>query len=195
MEQAVEGIPKPLAFFSAKLTPTERKYSAYDRELLAIYRSILHYRHFLEGRHFTIFTDHKPLVYAFHQKPEKCSPRQSRQLDLISQYTTDIQYVIGFKNTPADTLSRISEISKCTFDYDMLATSQETDGELKTLLQDKKFTFQQFPSPGGNKELWFETSHGNRLYIPAPYRKNIIEITHNLSHSGVRNSVKQVTRR
>jgi hypothetical protein len=65
--------PKPMAFFSQKLTGAERKYSAYDRELLAIYKGILHFRHFLEGRKFSIYTDHKPLTFAFSQKPEKCN--------------------------------------------------------------------------------------------------------------------------
>ena len=54
---------KPLAFFSHKLTGAEMKYSAFDRELLAIYLSVRHYKHFMEGKHFVIFTDHKPLIY------------------------------------------------------------------------------------------------------------------------------------
>ena len=55
---------RPIAFFSKMMTPAERKYSAFDRELLAIYLSIKHFRHFLEGRSFIIFTDHKPLTFA-----------------------------------------------------------------------------------------------------------------------------------
>jgi cleavage and polyadenylation specificity factor subunit 1 len=43
-----------------KLNPAHQKYSAYDRELLAIYEGIKHFRHMLEARHFIIFTDHKP---------------------------------------------------------------------------------------------------------------------------------------
>jgi hypothetical protein len=30
----------------------------------------------LEARHSIIFTDHKPITYAFQQKWDKCSPRQ-----------------------------------------------------------------------------------------------------------------------
>jgi hypothetical protein len=39
-----------------------------DRELLAVYEAMKHFCHMLEARHFTIFTDHKPLIYAFQQK-------------------------------------------------------------------------------------------------------------------------------
>ena len=61
LEQKLSNIWKPLAFFSRKFSPTQRKYSAYDRELTAIYEAIKHFRHFLEGRDFKILMDHKPL--------------------------------------------------------------------------------------------------------------------------------------
>lgn len=53
---------KPLRFFSRKLTTTEQRYSTYDRELLAAYSALRHFKHFIEGREFTLFSDHKPLV-------------------------------------------------------------------------------------------------------------------------------------
>jgi hypothetical protein len=37
LQQRVDNAWQPLAFFSRKLNPTQQKYSAYDRELLAIY--------------------------------------------------------------------------------------------------------------------------------------------------------------
>jgi hypothetical protein len=187
--------PKPMAFFSQKLTGAERKYSAYDRELLAIYKGILHFRHFLEGRKFSIYTDHKPLTFAFSQKPEKCSPRQCRQLDLISQFSTDIRHVKGEQNIIADFLSRIEAITKADFDHNLLATMQEQDPELQTLRKQNKFHFTVAPVPSSTKELWYETSHGNRLYVPQPRRRNIVEVTHNLAHSGVKNTIKQVSKK
>lgn len=76
--------PSPMAFFSRKLTSTEKKYSTYDRELLAIYFAIKHFRHHVEGHDFIIFTDHRPLTFAFCKKSESCSPRQLRHLDFIA---------------------------------------------------------------------------------------------------------------
>ena len=55
---------EPLGFFSKALEKAEKKYSTFDRELLAIYLTIKHFRHLLEGRKFSIFTDHKPLTAA-----------------------------------------------------------------------------------------------------------------------------------
>ena len=49
LQQSVNGCLVPLAFFSQKLRTTERKYSTFDRELLALYLSIRHFHYFLEG--------------------------------------------------------------------------------------------------------------------------------------------------
>ncbi|GFT90814.1 retrovirus-related Pol polyprotein from transposon 17.6 [Trichonephila clavipes] len=105
LHQVVDSELQPLAFFSRKLISSEKSYSVYDRELLAIYSAIRHFRYMLEARDFTVFTDHKPLTYAFRQKSDKCSPRQIRQLDFISQFTTNIVHIPGSDNIAADVLS------------------------------------------------------------------------------------------
>ncbi|GFT43187.1 hypothetical protein TNCV_1116501 [Trichonephila clavipes] len=135
LHQVVDSELQPLAFFSRKLTSSEKSYSAYDRELLAIYSAIRHFRYMLEARDFTVFTDHKPLTYAFRQKSDKCSPRQIRQLDFISQFTTNIVHFPGSDNIAADVLSRVSAITfPSQIDYDCIAETQQTDQELHTLI-------------------------------------------------------------
>src|SRR5699024_67865 len=84
----------PLGFFSKALNDTERKYSAFDRELLAVYLAIRHFRYMLEGRPFIVFTDHKPLTTALTSATER-TPRQYRHLDYISQFTSDIRHIKG----------------------------------------------------------------------------------------------------
>jgi cleavage and polyadenylation specificity factor subunit 1 len=107
LQQRVKNAWQPLAFFSKKFNHAQQKYSAYDRELLAIYEAVKHFRHMLEARHFVIFTDHKPTTYAFQQKRDKCSPRQFNHLDFIVQFTTDIQHNSGKANVVADAPSRV----------------------------------------------------------------------------------------
>ncbi|KYB24926.1 hypothetical protein TcasGA2_TC031613 [Tribolium castaneum] len=72
---------QPLSFFTRKLSSTQRKYTTFDRELLAAYTAVRKFRHNVESRSFVIFTDHKPLIYSMNQNPEKASPRQFRYLD------------------------------------------------------------------------------------------------------------------
>lgn len=64
INQIKDGDFEPLGFFSKSLSPTEKRYSTYDRELLAAYLAIRHFRHLLEGREFVLYTDHKPLTFA-----------------------------------------------------------------------------------------------------------------------------------
>ena len=66
LEQLVDGTWQPLAFLSRHLQPPQLKYSAFDRELLALNLAVGNFRHYVEGwRHFTAYTDHKPLTFAF----------------------------------------------------------------------------------------------------------------------------------
>jgi len=64
LQQRVDDAWFLLAFYSKKLSDAEKKYSAFDRELLAVYSAIRHFRFMLEGREFLLFTDHKPLTSA-----------------------------------------------------------------------------------------------------------------------------------
>ena len=82
-----------------------QKYSAFDRELLALYLAVKHFRGSLEGRRFVIYTNHKPLCGAITSAVEK-SPRQTRHLSFVAEYSTDIRHVSGASNVVADALSR-----------------------------------------------------------------------------------------
>ena len=102
----------PLAFFSKKLSDTEKKYSAFDRELLAAYLSVHHFRFMLEGKEFTIFTDHKPLTHALFGTSPPWSACQQRQLAYRAEFTNSIVHIPGKENLVADALSRpISPVS------------------------------------------------------------------------------------
>jgi cleavage and polyadenylation specificity factor subunit 1 len=48
LQQHVENAWQPLAFFFKTLNPAQQKYRAYDRELMAIYEAVKHFRHMLE---------------------------------------------------------------------------------------------------------------------------------------------------
>ena len=95
LQQQIDNTWCPLAYFSRKLTPAQQKYSTFDRELLAMYLAVKHFHYFVEGRDFYIVTDHKPLTFAVHSHATAHSPRQARQLDFISQFTSDICHLMA----------------------------------------------------------------------------------------------------
>ena len=136
LQQYIDNIWQPLSFFSKKLTPAETRYSALDCELLAVYATIRHFRHNLEGRNFFVNTDHKPLTFVMTSVTERPSLRQARQLAFIAELTTDIRYVRGETNFVADALLRpsVSFIdSTSTINYKELSADQALDTEFTRL--------------------------------------------------------------
>ena len=79
LEQYIDGHWQPLAFCSKNMKPAETRYSSFDRELMAMYLAVRHFRHFIEGRIFHIYTDHKPLTFAFSSNKDRY-PRQTRHI-------------------------------------------------------------------------------------------------------------------
>lgn len=60
-----DGLYHPVAYYSKSMTEAERNYEIYDKELLAIIRSLEEWRHYLEGHPnvFEVWTDHANLTY------------------------------------------------------------------------------------------------------------------------------------
>ena len=54
LQQRVQDFWQAHTFFYMRLSPTQQKYTAYDRELLVIYEAVRYIRHMLEAQHFTI---------------------------------------------------------------------------------------------------------------------------------------------
>lgn len=197
VHQLVEGRLQPLGFFSKKLNPAQSRYGTYDRELLAIYLSIQHFQHILEGRQFVVYTDHKPLIYAFSQKLEKTPPRRGRHLDFISQFTTDIRHVCGKDNEIADLLSRINAVVEV--DLEAIAEEQKTDLELQKLLEGNITSLQlkSITPLNANFSLYCDISPDGRIrpFVPAALRKQVMQCIHSLSHPGRKATQRLVSER
>lgn len=187
---------RPLAFFSKKLSAAEQKYAAFDRELLAIYLAIKQFRHYVEGRPFSVFTDHKPLLGAMTNLSDR-SPRQTRQLNFIAEFTTDIKHVSGKANVVADALSRCFTISaplSPEIDFKQIAADQKTCDELGAHLSSTSLKLQDIRLD--DSSLLCDMSTGTpRPLIPINWRRRVFEACHNLSHSGYRPTMRAVSKR
>ena len=194
LEQFVDSDWQPLAFFSKKLRPPEKKYSAFDRELLALYLGIRHFRYFLDGRRFTAYTDHKPLTFSMAKVTDPWSGRQQRQLSYISEFTTDIQHIEGKKNSVADALSRapLNNI-QLGIDYCALATAQRQDAEVQAY-RTATSSLELQDVPFGSTTILCDVSAGYaRPIIPADWRRKIFDLVHGLSHPSIRTTRKLIS--
>ncbi|GFT68530.1 transposon Ty3-G Gag-Pol polyprotein [Nephila pilipes] len=179
---------KPIVFYSKKLNDTQRRDSTYDKELLRIYLSVKHFKHLLEGNDFTIYTDYKPLTFAFRQK--KKTKKIPLELQYISKFSTNIQHIQD--NVVVDALSRIESVS--TIDYDAIAEKQAHGKELQQLMQESSsLQFKPSTLPSG-KTLWCDISTSKiRPYIPEEFRMKMFQQIHGFCHPGVKSTIKQIT--
>ncbi|BHF75397.1 hypothetical protein SprV_0501849400 [Sparganum proliferum] len=198
LQQHINNSTRPLAFSSKKLSPAETRYSTFGRELLAIYLAVKHFRHFLEGRDFTIFTDHKPLTFALRSHSDKYNPREIAHLDYISQFTTDIRHIDGPKNEVADMLSRPSLSSlQLSHGIDLCAMAAEEqrvgcpDDESVSGLQLKDVPL----TTGSGTILCDVSTPFHRPFVPASMRRAVFQTLHGLSHPGIRASQKLLAER
>ena len=203
LQQCIDNTWHPIAYFSRKLSPPETRYSTFDRELLAVYAAIKHFRHFVEGRVFHVLMDHKPLTYSMATRADHYSPRQARQLDFISQFTTDIRYIKGTDNPVADALSHFDVSSlqddSCSpvIDLEELAVAQKEDADLcDSIRSPKSLQLASVPLSKPNTFIICDTSTGKpRPFMPAQFRHKIFDSFHSLSHPGIRATQRLLTSR
>ena len=190
LEQLQGGVWSPISLFSRELSPAERKYSTYDRELLAAFAAVKFFRRFLEGRSFTLRTDHKPLTFAGQQPSHKASPRQQRQLDFLFQFNIDFDFIKGEENVVADALSRSCAISMPSglLAADIQAAQQQ-DEELTHLMEKGLLDLQMLTIDGA--QIACGTSDGIvRPYLASTLRRQAFDALHSPAHPSPRATTK-----
>lgn len=96
---------KPVAYASRALNKAEKNYCVIEKELLGVVWAVKHFRPYLFGRKFHIYTDHRPLVYLFGMNNP--SSRLTKFRLVLEEYDFTINYIRGSENVTADALSRI----------------------------------------------------------------------------------------
>ena len=184
LQQYLNGMWQPLSFFSKKPSPAETRYSAFDRELLAVYATMKHFRHNLEGRNYFVNTDHKPLRFVMSSVTKRASLRQTRHLAFIAEFTTDIRYVKGETNFVFDALSLSVIDNGPAINYKDLSIDQAQDAEFTRLRHSTSSTMNfKLLESFDNQLIWCDVSRGhNRPYITAKFRGKVFSNLHGLGH-------------
>ena len=191
----------PLGFWSKKLGSAERNYSTFDRELLAVYLGIRHFRFALEGRQFTLFTDHKPVVSALTRVTPPVSARQQRHLSYISEFAVKLVHLPGAANCVADALSRpvlvdeqvaavTNDIVPSSIDVNDLAAAQVVCSDCRMISNSPKFQVMK-----DEQGVMVSLAHKPRILLPVAYRRHAFDEVHGLAHPGSRATKRMMSDR
>ena len=212
LDQRVHGNWEPLGFFSRKLSQTEAKYSTFDRELLGIKTSIEHFHHMVEGRMFTVFTDHRPITSSIKTSRDRSSPRQARHLAYIAEFTTDIRHISGKDNAVSDALSRSITCTDDDMPTETIMSLHHQSyidfkaiSEAQRVCPDEMATYRTSTTGLELRDVDYENgtilcdirfSTGmQRPVIPSTWKKIVFNTYHSLSHAATRPMQRILTAR
>lgn len=99
-----QGRDHPIGYYSKKLSPAERRYSASELECFAVLTAVRHWRPYLLGKPFLVYTDHRALVWLM--KTTNFTGRLARWALALQEFDFKIEYRKGKDNAAADALSR-----------------------------------------------------------------------------------------
>lgn len=208
------GSEKPIAFVSRSLNSSERNYSTFEKEALAIIFSVTKLKEYLLGYKFTLQTDHKPLITIFGENkgiPIMAAARIQRWAFILSGFNYTIEYIKGTSNS-ADNLSRIAQFETTdsvdnsnyinyvnftnvtSIDYKEIAKQTRRDPILSKVMDSinngtiDSLKGEQFaPFRTKSTELSVESDcvlWGYRTVIPSKLQKDVLQALHT-SHMGI----------
>ena len=96
-----------VAYGSRQLKNHEQNYPTHDMELAAVVFALKIWRHYLYGKEFEVYSDHKSLKYIFTQRD--LNMRQRRWMEFLEIYDFTLHYHPGKANVVVDALSRKSQ--------------------------------------------------------------------------------------
>jgi len=107
------------------MSPAERNYEIYDKELLAIVEALDKWQQYLLDavEKFEVWTDHENLKY--FKEPHKLNGRQARWYLKLQDYDFILRHIPGKTNTKADILSRREKVDTKENNQDIQMLKEE----------------------------------------------------------------------
>ena len=177
-----------IAFASKALNKSQLSYSATKRELLGMVFALQRFRHWLLGKHFTLFTDHKALT--FWKTKAVPNPMIIDWLDVLCDYSFDIVHRPGLENVLPDALSRLypARVFNRHYggqtDFSLSAASATADSpsaDSKSLLSTTVDALLKHPE----RDLrCYISERFEKKLPPISDRRRILEETHTAGHFG-----------
>ncbi|GBG60195.1 hypothetical protein CBR_g3439 [Chara braunii] len=185
----------PLEYYSKRMPSHKVAASTYMRELYALREALDHWKHYLLGRHFKVFSDHETLKWI--QIQVNPSTTLTRWLHEIDVYDFELKHKKDCYNRVADALSRHPEYMTCLVgSYDLLKDLKEEliehtakDPELSPILDQIRADPSSQPDFHERKGFLFRRyGKHDRLCVPnhEPITTHFLDLAHVQSgHFGV----------
>ena len=149
---------RPIAFAGRKLTDTERRYSATERELLAITYAYEEFISHVYDREIKIYTDHEPLVTMNRLK--KPGGRLGRLFHRLQDVQYQLEYLPGASNHLPDFLSRSYATAKA--DCHTIEIASSIDWILEQRKDAELFKIIELIEQNAPDHLWAKLKQGKR---------------------------------
>ena len=106
LQQMVNGVLHPVAYYSKKFTRCQRSYSTVEKEALSLVLALEHFEVYVSAspQSITVYTDHNPLVFINRMKGK--NQRVLRWSLILQEFCLEIHHIRGSENVVADALSR-----------------------------------------------------------------------------------------
>ena len=188
---------RPVQYASRTLSETEQRYSTIEKELLAIVYAVKTFRPYIYGRHFKIYTDHRPLVWLW--KLKEPNSKLLRWKLRLEEYDFEVIYKKGKYNTNADALSRITidqlnALEESSDDDDLISLIPVVDPDernrLEEILEDLRSIRVNPDIEYGNYESMPNTSFHNEPNITG---KNLSQLRQERADENLQLPEDQVT--
>lgn len=185
LQEQENGELMPIGYFSSKIKSSETRKDPIYLELLAVYKAVIYWHYYLHNRHFTVYSDHKPLKNLNLKAP--VDTELGKLVNKLLQYDFTLKYIEGKNNTSADALSRNpivlefddKEIFKTTNlieVQEIIKAHSEIDEDVIKNLKLTKI-----------KDILFKYKKGKlRVYLDKEMARNLIQETHSkFGHIGM----------
>jgi len=98
-----EGKEYVIAYASQSTNKVESNYSSYEGECLAVVWAVIHFRPYLYGTNFTLYTDHRPIKWLMTN--DKLTSKLACWALILQEYEFKVIHRPGITHQNADTMS------------------------------------------------------------------------------------------
>lgn len=209
LQRGVDGLLRPVAYYSRKTSADEQKFHSFELETLAVVASLNRFRVYLLGLKFKIVTDCNALRTTLTKRD--LIPRISRWWIQFQEYNCEIEYRSGSNMAHVDALSRgpVGEPTDMDTEHvldvlhvdvrDWIATVQADDSEIRRvreILEDDKTKF--VADVRNNYQLkgnyvYKILDEGLRWVVPRGCRWQVLRMNHDdVGHFGFEKTLNRI---